>query len=58
MGISGACGPSDVVLYTFEVDWPALTPLFAPLMGENGKIRMAASVAVWNEPFPAVAVTP
>ena len=52
MGAAGAGGPGAVVLYTIEIDWPALTPLFSPFMGENGKIRMAASVAVRNEPFP------
>lgn len=52
MGIAGAGGPGDVVLYTIEVDWPSLTSLFASVMGENGRIRMAASVAVRNEPFP------
>ena len=51
MGTSGAGGPGDVVLYTVEVDWPALTPLFQPVMGTDGKIRMRASVAVRNEPF-------
>lgn len=51
MGVAGAGGPSAVVLYTIAVDWPALTPVFRPFMGANGKIRMAASVAVRNEPF-------
>jgi hypothetical protein len=39
------------VLYVVEVDWPALTPIFAPMMGANGKIRLRASVAVRNEPY-------
>ena len=51
MGASGAGGPGDVVLYTVEVDWPALTPMFEPIFGLTGKIRMRASVAVRNEPF-------
>jgi Flp pilus assembly protein TadG len=51
MGASGAGGPGDVVLYTVEVDWPALTPLFEPIYSLTGNIRMRASVAVRNEPF-------
>lgn len=51
MGAAGVGGPGDVVLYTAEVDWNALTPLIAPIMGTNGTIRMRASVAVRNEPF-------
>jgi hypothetical protein len=51
MGASGAGGPGDVVLYTVEVDWHALTPLFEPIFGLTGNIRMRASVAVRNEPF-------
>lgn len=51
MGAAGVGGPGAVVLYTIEVDWPALTPLFEPMMGADGKIRMSASVAVRNEPF-------
>ena len=51
MGAAGAGGPGAVVLYTIAVDWPALTPMFRPFLGEDGKIRMGASVAVRNEPF-------
>lgn len=51
MGASGAGGPGDVVLYTVEVDWHALTPIFEPIFGLTGNIRMRASVAVRNEPF-------
>lgn len=57
MGAAGAGGPGAVVLYTIAVDWPAMTPLFAPFMGTGGKIRMGASVAVRNEPFDTT-VTP
>ena len=53
MGAAGVGGPGDVVLYTVEVDWPALTPLFEPLMAAAGKVRMKASVAVRNEPYDA-----
>ena len=51
MGAAGAGGPGDVVLYRVEVDWDALVPLMAPLMGADGKIRLSATVAVRNEPF-------
>ena len=51
MGASGAGGPGDVVLYTVEVDWPALTPIFQPIMGAGGLVRLRASVAVRNEPW-------
>lgn len=51
MGAAGIGGPGAVVLYTVEVDWPALTPLFEPIFKGVGKIRMRASVAVRNEPF-------
>jgi Flp pilus assembly protein TadG len=51
MGAAGVDGAGAVVLYTVEVDWPALTPLFKPIFNGIGKIRMRASVAVRNEPF-------
>lgn len=57
MGASGAGGPEDIVLYTVAVDWHPMTPLVAPLFGSDGKIRMAASVAVRNEPYNGAAVT-
>lgn len=51
MGLAGVGGPGAVVLYTVEVDWKALTPLFKPIMSGTGNMRMRASVAVRNEPF-------
>jgi Flp pilus assembly protein TadG len=51
MGAAGLGGPGEVVLYTVAVDWGMLTPVVAPLV-EDGKIRMTASVAVRNEPWP------
>lgn len=53
MGLAGLGGPGDVVLYTVTADWRLLTPLVAPLMGNDGVMRLKASVAVRNEPFPA-----
>ncbi len=52
MGEAGLGGPGEVVLYTVAVDWSMLTPVVAPLVGEDGKIRMEASVAVRNELWP------
>ena len=57
MGAAGAGGPGEVVLYTLAVDWGTLTPLFSSFMGDDGKIRMKASIAVRNEPFN-IPVTP
>lgn len=53
MGKAGLGGPGDVVLYTVTADWSLLTPLIAPLMGNNGVMKLEASVAVRNEPFPS-----
>ena len=51
MGAAGLGGPGDIVLYTIEFEWALMTPLVAPLMGNDGKITMNSSVAVKNEPF-------
>ncbi len=53
MGLAGLGGPGDVVLYTVTADWTLLTPLIAPLMGDNGLMELSASVVVRNEPYPA-----
>jgi hypothetical protein len=58
MGAAGLGGPGEIVLYTVKVDWSLLTPLMAPLMGENGVMKLAASVAVRNEPYPLPETTP
>ncbi len=52
MGEAGLGGPGEVVLYTVAVDWSMLTPVVAPLVGEDHSIRLEASVAVRNEPYP------
>ena len=51
MGAAGAGGPGDVIVYTNEYDWPLLTPLLVPFVGENGLVHLRASTAVRNEPF-------
>jgi hypothetical protein len=52
MGEAGLGGPGEVVLYTVAVDWKLLTPIVGKLVADDGKIRMKASVAVRNEPWP------
>lgn len=52
MGVAGVGGPGDVVLYTLTYDWPLLTPLLTPFIGNGGKIPLEASLAVRNEPYP------
>ncbi len=51
MGAAGLGGPGDVVIYSVEYDWPLLTPILSPIMGQNGLFRLRASTAVRNEPF-------
>jgi len=53
MGAAGLGGPGDVVLYTVNYEWQALTPLVEPFVGTGGVLNMSASVAVRNEPWPA-----
>jgi TadE-like protein len=51
MGVAGLGGPGDVVLYRIITQWTVMTPLFVPLMGDNGAMTLSASVAVRNEPY-------
>lgn len=51
MGVAGAGGPGDVVLYTVVARWSALSPLITPLLGIDGGVELRASVAVRNEPY-------
>jgi Flp pilus assembly protein TadG len=53
MGAAGAGGPGAVVVYKVKYDWPLLTGLLAPLLGQNGYVTLSVSTAVRNEPFPA-----
>lgn len=50
-GATGVGGASDVVLYTISYDWKIFTPLMAAFIGNNGVVKLSASVAVRNEPF-------
>lgn len=58
MGAAGLGGPGDIVLYTIEFDWELMTPLVAPLVGTDGKLRIKSSVAVRNEPFDVPPAAP
>lgn len=51
MAAAGAGGSGDVVVYNLAVDWPLLTPMLAPFIGQNGLIRLGGSIAVRNEPY-------
>jgi Flp pilus assembly protein TadG len=55
MGAAGAGGPGAVVVYKVKYDWPLLTGLLTPLLGQNGYITLSVSTAVRNEPFPVAA---
>ena len=55
MGAAGAGGPGAVVVYKVKYDWPLLTGLLTPLLGQNGYVTLSVSTAVRNEPFPAAA---
>jgi Flp pilus assembly protein TadG len=58
MGAAGIGGPGDVVVYRLSYDWSLLTPMLTGVIGEGGKIRLAASVVVRNEPFDSAAGGP
>lgn len=51
MAASGAGGSGQVVVYQVTVNWRPLTPLLLPFLGGHSTVRLAASMAVRNEPF-------
>lgn len=52
VGEEGAGGSGQVVVYRIAYDWPLMTPLLAPVMGDDhGNYRLEASVVVSNEPW-------
>ncbi len=51
VGQSGPGASGQVVLYRIDYAWDLLTPLAAPLIGQNGKFTLSASIAVRNEPW-------
>lgn len=50
VGLSGAGGPGDVVLYSVSYEWPFWTYLATLLGGEDGSLPIRATMAVLNEP--------
>jgi Flp pilus assembly protein TadG len=51
MGVAGAGGPGDVVVYTATVRWRLMTHLLDSVIGDP--ITLAASTTVRNEPWGA-----
>lgn len=51
MGVAGVGGPGDVVVYTLTYNWPLMTGLLTPLLGEAGSFPIRAAIAVRNEPY-------
>ncbi len=53
MGLSGAGGGGEVVLYTVDLEIDSITGLIDPMITNGaGKIPISASIAIRNEPFP------
>lgn len=53
MGAAGVGGPGAVVVYRVSYDWPILTGLMKPLLGDAGVVHLSVSTAARNEPFPS-----
>lgn len=51
MGVAGVGGPGDVVVYTLTYNWPLMTGLLTPFLGESGAFPIRAAIAVRNEPY-------
>jgi Flp pilus assembly protein TadG len=51
MAASGAGGAGQVVVYQVTINWHPLTPLLLPFLAGSSTIRLAAALAVRNEPF-------
>lgn len=51
MGVAGAGGPGDIVVYTISYDWPMLTAFLGDLLGHGGLVTLRASYAIRNEPW-------
>ncbi len=51
VGVGGAGGSGDIVVYRMSYLWSAWTPLASRFIGENGHVRLGASVVVRNEPW-------
>lgn len=46
-----ALDADDIVLLTAGYDWPILTPLMSPFLGEDGHVRISSTVVFKNEGF-------
>lgn len=55
MGLAGAGGGNEIVLYTINHQFNTLTGFLDPIIAPSGSVAMQASVAVKNEPFPGSA---
>lgn len=51
VGVAGAGGAGDVVVYRMQYQWPLLTPLVGRMIGTAGAFPVRASIAVRNEPW-------
>lgn len=52
LGVAGAGGAGDIVVYTANYQWSFITPLVGHLIGdEDGVIPLMATIVVRNEPF-------
>jgi hypothetical protein len=51
VGVAGAGGSGEVVVYRFRYAWPLLTPLGAGVIGTDGHLTIEAGLAVRNEPW-------
>ena len=52
IGLAGAGGGSEVVLYTVDLEVDSLTGLIDHFITDSGKIPLSATIAIRNEPFP------
>jgi Flp pilus assembly protein TadG len=56
-GVDGVGASAQIVQYTVAYDWHVITPFMAPIFGNNGKVRLKASVVLRNEPWDATTTT-
>lgn len=52
MGVVGLGGPDAVVLYRATYPWRFVTPMVRAFFPPDGTLRLVATMAVRNEPFP------
>ena len=54
-GAPGVGGPGEIVVYRIQYDLPLLTGLLSNMIGQDGKMKVEATIPVVNEPFLVVA---